>query len=62
MVYIRSHQRAVEYTVSSARALELREAGYSLAEIRDKLAPSVSIPTISRAVARGIEERERLAQ
>jgi DNA-binding transcriptional MerR regulator len=57
MVLIRSHQRAIEYAVPAARALQLREEGFSLAEIREKLKAKVSLPTISRAVARGIEER-----
>lgn len=62
MVRVRSHQRNIEYSVDSQKALELRLYGLSLSEIRDRLSPSASIPTISRAIRRGLAERQARAR
>ena len=50
-----SYQRVVKYSIPAAEALALREAGKTLAEIREALAPGVSLATVSRAIARARE-------
>jgi hypothetical protein len=55
MLIIKAHQRAINYTVDAAAAKALRDQGLTLAAIRDRLAPMVSLPTIARAIARAEE-------
>jgi hypothetical protein len=52
MLIVKAHTRAITYSVDAASALELRKQGLTLAAIRDRLAPTVSLPTIARAIAR----------
>lgn len=54
-IIVKAHERAVTYSVDAGAALELRKQGLTLAAIRDRLAPTVSLPTIGRAIARAKE-------
>lgn len=63
-IEIAAHMRCVEYAVApeaARQALELRNAGQSLAKIRDTVAPGVSLPTISRAIERARKENHESA-
>jgi hypothetical protein len=51
-ITVRSHQRVVAYKVDGRAALELRQQGKSLSQIKAALGTDASIPTISRAIER----------
>jgi hypothetical protein len=59
MLTVKSHVRAVNYSVDAAAAKKLRDEGFTLAAIRDKIAPMASLPTISRAIARAEAEQSK---
>lgn len=54
-IIVKAHERAITYTVEAKAAKALRDQGLTLAAIRDRLAPLVSLPTIRRAIARAKE-------
>jgi hypothetical protein len=51
-----TYQRPIDYLVDAGRALELRQRGLTLPQIKDALGTSASLPTISRAIARAAAE------
>jgi len=55
-IIVKAHERAVTYTVDGRAALELRKQGLTIVAIRNRLAPMVSLPTISRAIERARAE------
>jgi hypothetical protein len=62
MIEVRSHARKGDYSIDGDRALQLRRFGLSLAEIREKLNPDVSIATVSRSIRRALEANQRAGQ
>jgi hypothetical protein len=58
MLIVRAHERAITYSVDAKAAKELRDQGLTLAAIRDRLAPTVSLPTIRRAIERAKAEAQ----
>ena len=57
-IIVKAHQRAITYSVDAKAAKALRDQGLTLAAIRDRLAPLVSLPTIRRAIARAEESAQ----
>jgi hypothetical protein len=55
-ITVKAHQRAITYTVDAKAAKALRDQGLTIAAIRDRLNPMVSLPTIARAIERAKAE------
>jgi hypothetical protein len=58
MVKVRSYERRIHFAVDPAKALQLRDSGMSLSEIRSRLNPSAALSSVSRSIDRARRERE----
>jgi hypothetical protein len=62
MVQVRSYERSQRFAVDADRAYELRKFGLSLSAIRAQLNPDCSLASISRAIKRASEERQKAGE